>query len=200
MYLQSPVSTALWPQQKGGCLPNRADGAALLDLLGDLERLDKLLLGAGGNGLLDEERDAGEALEDLQLNVASALRRAAEHRGRADDKRARGHVRRRVLDELVERPEHLRALVRAAHERLALLREHGLGALDGGVDDRDDLQAGPELAACGGRGQHRGRGRADQGRTHCSKRNEWFHGPSSDPGTRRESGVAGGENAYTHRT
>ena len=162
----------------GGDAPDGADGVALRDRFADLNDLRELLLGASRDGLLDEERDAGEVLEDLELDVATGLGGAAEH-GRAADDDGAGHLLAgHVLDEVLERLEDARVLVRGAHERLALLLEHRRRTVDGGVDQRDALEARTEFAA--GAGERHAEAECGE-LTDCSKRKEWFQGPSSEP-------------------
>lgn len=117
-------------------------------------------------------------LQDLELDVAAGLGGAAEHGRAANDDRPGSVLARHVLDEVVERPEDARVLVRGAHERIALLLEHRRRAVDCGVDQRDDLEARAEFAT--GAGERYAEAQCGE-LTDCSKRNEWFQGPSSEP-------------------
>jgi hypothetical protein len=69
--------------------PDGTDHAAVGYGLRYLERLFDSLLWPGGNRLLHEERNAGKAAQDLDLNVATRACGTAEHGRRADNKGAR---------------------------------------------------------------------------------------------------------------
>lgn len=66
-------------------LPNRADNSTLVDLFGDGECLLELSIGMCCDWLLDEHRNAGEVLQNLQLNVAPRLSASTEHGRRTND-------------------------------------------------------------------------------------------------------------------
>ncbi len=85
-------------------------------------------------------------LHDLRLHVPARLLSATEHRRAADDEDTRLLVGSLVLDELVEGFVDAGVLVGGAHEGLAFLFEHGAGAVDCWVDERDDFEAGAEFA------------------------------------------------------
>lgn len=59
--------------------PNRANDAAIADLLRNGEGLLEFGIWMRCNGFLDEHRNAGEMLEDLELDVAPRLRASTEH-------------------------------------------------------------------------------------------------------------------------
>lgn len=126
--------------------PDRANRVAIVDKLGDFECLLDLARGARRCRLLDEHRNAGEVAQNLGLDIASGLRRAAEHGRRADDDRARRVLVRHILDKVLERLEHARVLIRGAHERLALLLQHHRRALNRWVDQRDHFETRAEFA------------------------------------------------------
>lgn len=127
-------------------LPDGAERAAVGDALCNRERLLDFAGRAGRGGLLDEHRDPGEELEDLELDVAPGLHRPAEHGRGADDDRAWHVLARHVLHKVLERAEDAGVLVRGAHERLALLLQHCRRTVDRRIDQRDDLEARSEFA------------------------------------------------------
>jgi len=145
-----------------------------------LERLLDLILRAGGNGLFDEQGSFREVTQDLELDIAARTRGTAEHGRRADDDGARtfprGHVLGKVLEGLIDASE----FICGTHERLAFLVEDCGGTVNRGVDEGDYLETGAELAE-GRRGVRGMEGGVKGEKTHCSKRKEWFQGPSSEP-------------------
>ena len=161
-------------------LPDGTDGAAVNYGLRHLERLFDLILRTRGNGLLDKQRSIREVAQDLELNIAARTRGTAEHGGRANDDGARTFPRCHVLDKVLESLEDASVLIRGTHECLAFLPEDRGRTVNRGVDERDYLETGAELAE--GPREVRGlKGGVKAEKTHCSKRKEWFQGPSSDP-------------------
>jgi hypothetical protein len=75
--------------------------------------------GTRRNGLLDEQGDSREILEDLHLDVASGLGRAAEHGGgAADDDGTWAVLGGHVLDKVFEGFEDAGVLVSGNDERV----------------------------------------------------------------------------------
>jgi hypothetical protein len=161
-------------------LPDGTDDATVIYGLRHLERLLDLILRASGNGLFDEQGSFREVMQDLELDIAARTRGTAEHGRRADDDGARtfprGHVLGKVLEGLVDASE----FICGTHERLAFLVEDCGGTVNRGVDEGDYLETGAELAE-GRRGVRGMEGGVKGEKTHCSKRKEWFQGPSSEP-------------------
>ena len=99
--------------------------------------------------LLDEHRNTREVLQDLQLDIATRFGASAEHGRRANYKCIRPFGLRLAPDIFVEIFVDPSVLVRRDDEGVALRLEHLLGALDGWVDERNDLEARAELAGGG---------------------------------------------------
>lgn len=117
-------------------------------------------------------------LQDLQFDVASGFSGTAEHGRAADNDGAGAIFGGHGLDKVLESLEYTRILVGRHDEGLAFLLKNRGGPFDGGIDEGDDLEARAELTVMTIRGSD-GSGAAG---TYCSKRKEWFHGPSSEPG------------------
>jgi hypothetical protein len=137
--------------------PDGADDAALGDTPGDRESLLNLAPGAGGDGLLDENRGAGEEVQDLHLDVLAWVGGAAVHGWTADDDGAREKV---VAGALLLLPFRLHApdiilecgidacgLVRGFDGGVAFLLQGCARAVGRGVNDGDDFESGAEFAA-----------------------------------------------------
>lgn len=127
-------------------IPNRANDTTVADGFRNLECLLDLFFRTGRDRLLNEHRDARQVLQDLHLNVASGLRRTAEHRGATDDNCMWTFSVSHPCDELFEGFVYACVLVRGDNEGLAFLAKHGLCTLDRGVDERNDLEARSQLA------------------------------------------------------
>jgi len=132
-------------------LPDRTDLTTVNYGLGYLERLFNLILRSRGDGLFDEQRSLREVLQDLELDIAARTRGAAEHGGRANDNGARAFSRVHVLDKVLEGLEDASVFICGSHEGFAFLGEDRGGTVDGGVDERDNLETGTELT--GGLGE-----------------------------------------------
>jgi hypothetical protein len=74
--------------------PYGANGARVLDSLGDGESVFNAAAGTSRDGLLDEQRYAREVLYNLELKVPSGLARAAECRRTPTDNGSARRVRR----------------------------------------------------------------------------------------------------------
>jgi hypothetical protein len=160
-------------------LPDGTDCATVDYGLGYLECLFNLLLRSCGDGLFDEQCSLGEVLQDLELDIAARARGAAEHGGRANNNSARTFAGRRVLDKLLESLEDASVFIGGTHESFAFLGEDCGGTIDRGVDERDNLETRAEFTeGVGGCECIKG---VNAEKTHCSKRKEWFQGPSSEP-------------------
>lgn len=137
---------------------------------GYLERFFNLVLGSRGDGLFDEQRSLREVLQDLELDIAARARGSTEHGGRADENCARTFSGRHVLDKVLEGLEDASVLICRTHEGFAFLAEDCGGTVNGGVDERDDLETGAELT--GGVGECESTEGVRVEKTHCSMRKE----------------------------
>ena len=126
--------------------PNRAHDTTVVDRLRDLESIRDLTLRARRNRLLNEERYAGEVLDDLEFNITAGLCAATEHGWRADNECMKALLCGPPLDELIKRLVDARVLVCGDDKRVALLLQHGLCTLDGRVNQCNDLEPRAELA------------------------------------------------------
>jgi len=126
--------------------PNRDNGAALGDKVGDLEGFLDLALIACRNRLLNEHGNAWEVLLDLHLDVTAWMEGASEHGGRTDDEGTGALLWSYVLDEVVERLVNAGIPVGRDDERVALFLEDGSGTVCRGINEGDDLEAQAELA------------------------------------------------------
>jgi hypothetical protein len=151
-------------------LPDGTDLATVDYGLGYLERLLNLILRSRGDGLFDKQRSLREVVQDLELDIAARARGTAEHGGRANDNGARAFSGRHVLDKVLEGLEDASVFICATHEGFAFLGEDCGGTVDGGVDERDDLETGAELT--GGLGECEKTEGVRGEKTHCSMRKE----------------------------
>src|SRR5713101_8808228 len=145
MYL---VQTCIYSQNRkiiGSYLP---DGTYLTTVdygLGYLERFFNLFLWSRGNGLFDEQSSLREVLQNLELDIAAWARGAAEHGGRSNDNGARAFSGRHVLDKVLEGLENASVFICGTYEGFAFLGEDCGGTVDGGVDERYDLETRTKL-------------------------------------------------------
>jgi hypothetical protein len=151
-------------------LPDRTDLAAVDYGLGYLECLFNLILRSRGDGLFDEQRSLREVIQDLELDIAARACGAAEHGRRANDNGARAVSGRHVLDKVLEGLEDASVFICRTHECFAFLGKDCGGAVDGGVDERDDLETGTELT--GRVGECESTEGVKEEKTHCSMRKE----------------------------
>lgn len=112
-------------------------------------RLLQLLQRSGGDGLLNEEGDAGEVLQELNLDVPALLQRSPEHRGAADNDSPGLFVGGVGLDELLEGLADTGVLVGRDNEGIAFFGQSLFRALRVGVDKAYNLEAGSEFTAMG---------------------------------------------------
>lgn len=151
-------------------LPDGTDLATVDYGLGHLECVFNLILRSRGDGLFDEQRSLREVLQDLELDIAARARGAAEHGRRANDNGARAFSGRHVLDKVLEGLENASVFICGTHESFAFLGEDCGGTVDGGVDERDNLETGAELT--GGVGECESTEGVKGEKTHCSMRKE----------------------------
>lgn len=93
---------------------------------------------ASRDGFLDKERDTGEMLEELHLDISPWFGAASEHGRAADDDRMGPMLQIFGVeggDVVVERLEDGGVFVGGDDEGVAFLLEDCLGAFDCGVDD-----------------------------------------------------------------
>jgi hypothetical protein len=153
--------------------PDGTDHAAVDYSLRYLEGLFNFILGPGGDRFLHKKCNTGEVAQDLKLNIPTWVRGAAEHGRSADDECARALAGCHVLDIFIEALEDTSVFVRGAHEGPAFLDEDSGCALDRGVDEGDNLEAGAKFTVGGGGGWVREVSKAVQrrkGRTALSGR------------------------------
>ncbi len=138
--------------------------------LGHLERLFKLILRSRGDRLFDEQRSLREVLQDLELDIAARARGTTEHGGRADENGARTFAMRHILDKVLEGLEDASVFICGTYEGFTFLGEDCGGTVDGGIDERNDLETGTELT--GGVGECECTEGVKAEKTHCSMRKE----------------------------
>jgi hypothetical protein len=166
-------------------LPDGTNSVTVDYGLRHLERLFNLILRSRGNWLFDKQGSFREVPQDLELDIAARTRGTTEHGGRTNDDGTRTFLLCHIFDKVLESLVDASVLICGTYECLALLAKDCGGTVNRGVDEGDYFETGAELTkGPGAVREMEGGARAEK--THCSKRKEWFQGPSSDPmGQRR---------------